>query len=152
VLPIPARPYMDGDAFALVENLDATGGQTRLDLGAGEAVGDGIIVGVDVDVIVEADPADSPHTVFVRLIRQRLERWAVDLLEQLPAGDAEPAQGLLLIELGHELAERGVDVAEAIEDPAPEPADEPALDDQDGLLDLRFGQSCQLQAVWGRAV
>jgi hypothetical protein len=25
---------MDGDAFALVENLDAAGGQARLDLGA----------------------------------------------------------------------------------------------------------------------
>src|SRR5271156_1951242 len=138
VLPVPARPYVDGDALALVENLDAASAHPRLDLGAGEAVGDGIIVGVDVDVIVDADPADAPLAIFVRLIRQRLERWAVDLLEQLPAGDAEPAQGLLLIELGHELAERGVDVAEAIEDPAPEPSDEPALDDQDGLLDLRL--------------
>ena len=138
VLPVPARPYVDGDALALVEDLDAAGGHPRLDLGAGEAVGDGIIVGVDVDVIVDADPADAPLAIFVRLVRQRLERWAVDLLEQLAAGDAEPAQGLPLIELGHELAERGVDIGEAIEDPAPEWAEQPALDDQDGLLDFRF--------------
>ena len=55
MLPVPARPYMDGDALAFVENLDAAGGHPRFDLGAGEAVGDGIVVGVDVDVIVDAD-------------------------------------------------------------------------------------------------
>jgi hypothetical protein len=81
VFPVPARPDVDGDALAFVENLDAAGGQPRLDLGAGEAVGDGIIVGVDVDVIVDADPAHAPLAVFVRLVRQRLERRAIDLLE-----------------------------------------------------------------------
>ena len=123
---------MDGDALALMENLDAAGGQARLDLDAGEAIGDGIIVGVDVDVIVDADPTHAPLAVFVGLTRQRLERWAVDLFEQLAAGDAEPPQALLLIELRHEFAERGVDVGEAIKGPAPEPAEQPALDDQDG--------------------
>src|SRR5271157_423427 len=138
VLPVPARPYVDGDALALVENLDAADGQARLDLGAGKTVRDGIIVGVDVDVIVDADPADAPLAVFVSAVRQRLERWAIDLFEQLAAGDAEPPQALLLIELGHELAKRGVDVGEAIESSAPQPAEQPALDDQDGLLDLRL--------------
>ena len=52
----PLALHMDGDALALVEDLDAAGGQPRLDLGAGEAVGNGVIVGVDVDVIVDADP------------------------------------------------------------------------------------------------
>ena len=40
--------------------------------------------------------------------------------------------------MGHEFAERGVDVGEAMEDPAPQPAQQPALDDQDRLLDLRL--------------
>jgi hypothetical protein len=39
MLPVPARPDMDGDALAFVENLDAAGGHPRFDLGAGEAVG-----------------------------------------------------------------------------------------------------------------
>ena len=56
VLPVPARPDMDGDALAPVENLDAAGGQPRLDLGAGEAVRNRIIVSVNLDVIVDADP------------------------------------------------------------------------------------------------
>ena len=32
VLPVPAGPQVDGDAFALVEDLDAADGQARLDL------------------------------------------------------------------------------------------------------------------------
>jgi len=35
---------MNGEALALMENLDAAGSQSRLDLGAGEAVGDRIIM------------------------------------------------------------------------------------------------------------
>jgi hypothetical protein len=56
----------------------------------------------------------------------------------LAAGDAEPPSALPLVELGHKLAERGVDVTEAGERPAPEPAEQPALDDQDGLLNFRL--------------
>ena len=129
---------MDGDALALVEDLDAAGGQPRLDLGASEAVGDGIIVGVDVDVIVDADPAHAPLAVLIGLAGERLERRAVDLLEQLAAGDAEPPQALALVELRHEFAERGVDVGETGEGPSPQPAEQPSLDDQDGLLDFRL--------------
>ena len=40
MLSVAAAAEMDGDAFAFVEDLDAAGGQPRLDLGAGEAVGD----------------------------------------------------------------------------------------------------------------
>ena len=127
---------MDSDALALVEDLDAAGGDARVDLGASEAVGDGVIVGVDVDMIVDPDPAAAPLAVFVRLPRQRLQRWAVDLLEQLAACDAEPAQGLAFVELRHQFAKRGVDVGETVEDPSPKPAEEPALDDQHRLLDL----------------
>src|SRR5580692_3457419 len=138
VFPVPARPDVDGDALAFVENLDAVGGQPRLDLGAGEAVGDGIIVGVDVDVIVDADPGQAPLAVFIGLVRQRPERRTVDLLEQLAAGHTEPAQGLPFVELRHEFADGGVDVSEATEDPTPEPAEQPSLDDQDRLLVLRL--------------
>src|SRR6202041_2341969 len=81
VLPVPACAQMNGDALALMENLDAAGGQPRLDLGAGEAVGDRIIVGVDVDVIVDPDPGQAPLAVFVRLVRPRLGRRAIALLE-----------------------------------------------------------------------
>ena len=94
VLPVPAPRRWTAMRSPLWK-ISTPRGQPRLDLGAGEAVGDGIIVGVDVDVIVDADPAHAPLAVFVRLVRQRLERRAIDLLEQLAAGDAEPAEGAL---------------------------------------------------------
>src|ERR1700739_2116319 len=41
VLPVAAGPQVDGDALALVEDLDAASGQAYVNLGAEEAVGDG---------------------------------------------------------------------------------------------------------------
>jgi hypothetical protein len=58
---------LDGVASSGAPAADAAGAQARVDLGAGEAVGDGVIVGVDVDVIVDTDPAHAPLTVFVTL-------------------------------------------------------------------------------------
>ena len=68
VLPVSACAQMNGDTLALMENLDAASGQPRLDLGAGEAVGDRIIVGVNVDVIVDADP-NARATRYIRKAR-----------------------------------------------------------------------------------
>ena len=57
-------------------------------------------------------PGQTPLAIFVGLAWQRLERRPIDLLEQLAASDAEPAKALLVIELRHELAKRGVAVGE----------------------------------------
>ncbi len=76
-----------------LENLDAADGQPRFDLGAGEAIGHGVIMRVDLDMVVDAGAVQAPLAIFVRLDRQRLQRPAVDLFEQLAAGDAETAEG-----------------------------------------------------------
>ena len=60
MLVVAAGAQMDGDAFALVENLDGAHRQPRFDLGAGEAVRHAVIMGVDLDVIVDADAARPP--------------------------------------------------------------------------------------------
>lgn len=65
VFPVPACPHVDGDALALVEDLDASDGDPGLDLGARKAVGDRIVVSTNLDMIVDADPAYTPLTVFV---------------------------------------------------------------------------------------
>jgi hypothetical protein len=57
---------------------------------------------------------ETPLAIFVRLAPQRLERRAIDLLERLAAGDAEPPKALLVIELRRELAERGVGFGETV--------------------------------------
>jgi hypothetical protein len=93
-------------------------------------------MGVDIDVIVDADPAHAPLAVFVRLSRQILQRRATISSSNWRRVTPSLRRGLAFVELCHELGERGVDVGETVEDPSPKPAEQPALDDQHGLLDL----------------
>src|SRR6202047_3325989 len=90
VLVVAAHPLMRGDPLTLVENLDGAGSEAHLDLGADEAMRDAVVMRLDLDVIVDADPADPPLGAHVRGLRQGLECRPVDLLEQLAAGGAQP--------------------------------------------------------------
>jgi hypothetical protein len=130
VLVIAAHPQMDGDALASIKNLDAADGQPRLDLRSGEAIGHGVIMRVDLDMMIDDDAVQAPFAIFVRLDWKRLQRRVVDLVEQLPAGGAEPADGPLLVESFQHLGDRRVDLREAVEGFATQPAEQPAFDDQ----------------------
>ncbi|MCA6105541.1 hypothetical protein J6525_45760 [Bradyrhizobium sp. WSM 4400] len=81
VLVVAAHALMRGDPLALVENLDGAGGEAHLDLGADEAMRDAVVMRLDLDVIVDADPADPPLGEHVGALRQVLERRPVDLLQ-----------------------------------------------------------------------
>lgn len=81
VLVVAAHALMHGDPLALVENLDGAGGEAHLDLGADEAMGDAVVMRLDLDVIVDADPADPPLGEHIRALRQGLECRPVDLLQ-----------------------------------------------------------------------
>ena len=81
VLVIAAHALMRGDPLALMENLDGAGSEAHLDLGADEAMRDAVVVRLDLNVIVDADPAYPPLGEHVRAIRQGLERRPVDLLQ-----------------------------------------------------------------------
>ena len=138
VLVVAAHALMRGDPFAPVENLDGAGGEADLDLGADEAMRDAVVVRLDLDMIVDADPTDPPLREHVRAPRQGLQRRPVDLLQQLAAGDAEPPDRPFLVEPGHQLGERRIDLGEAVEDAVAQPPEQPALDHQHRLLDLRL--------------
>ncbi len=84
-----------------MENLHGAGGEAHLDLGADEAMRDAVVMRLDLDVIVDADPADPPLGEHVRVLRQNLQCRPVDLLQWLAAGDAEPPDRPLLVEPGH---------------------------------------------------
>lgn len=81
VLVVFAHALMRGGPLALVENLDGAGGEAHLDIGADEAMRDAVVMRLDLDVIVEADPADRPLGEHVRALRQGLECRPVDLLQ-----------------------------------------------------------------------
>jgi hypothetical protein len=136
VLAIAARSHVHGNPLALDEDLHGPPGQTHLDLAACEAVGNTVEVALDIDVVVDTDTAHAPFGEDIRLDRQGLERRAVELFEQLPAGDAEAADQSLLVEAFEQLADRCVQLGEAVEPSVAQTTDEPALDDQYASFDL----------------
>ena len=135
---IAARAHVRGDPLALQEDLDRPGGQPHLDLGAGEAMRNAVIMGGDLDVIIDADAAVAPFRELVGLGRQGLQRRTIDLFEQLPARHAEPPDRALFVELRQQFADRRVDLRQAVKGPMAQPPEQPALDDEHGLLDLRL--------------
>ena len=126
---------MNGDALAFAEQLDGVGGDARVELLADQPMRHRVIMPVDVDVIIERDAADPPLGVFVGLGRQRLERRAVEFEEQIAAADAEAAHRPG-IEIGDQLGDRLVQLAEREEAAVPEARQDPALDHQHADLDL----------------
>ena len=116
MLVVAAHALMRGDPFALVENLDGARGEAHLDFSADEAMRDAVVMRLDLDVIVDANPADPPLGEHVRVLRQGLERRPIDLLQQLAAGHAEPSDRPFLIEPDQQLGDRRVDLGEAVKD------------------------------------
>ena len=68
----------------------------------------------------------------------------------MSARHAEPPDRSNLVEIGHEIGDRRVDVRQAVKDAVTQPPEQPSLDDQDRLLDLGLALSGQLQFVSGR--
>jgi len=79
-----------GDALAFAEHFHRARRKAHLKLVFGEAVGNAIIVVLDLHMIVEPGAPNPPLGVNVRLHGQRLERRAVEVFEELLAGDAQP--------------------------------------------------------------
>ena len=74
--PIPLAASDERRCARLYGKSRRRGRSPRLDLGAGEALEDGIIMGVDVDVIVDAHPGASAIRCIRKAVRQRFQRRA----------------------------------------------------------------------------
>jgi len=61
---------MARDPAAAMEQFDGGRGNARRDRLADQAMGHGVIVLVDLDMIIEADLAFLPFRVFIRCLRQ----------------------------------------------------------------------------------
>src|SRR5580698_393596 len=79
---IAAGAQMRGDTLALEKDHDGTRREPHLDFAAGEAVGHAVEVSLDLDVVIDADAAQAPLGEGIRLARQSLEMWSIELLEQ----------------------------------------------------------------------
>src|SRR5215472_10130780 len=83
---VPAPPgaaQVHGDTFAFAEQLDSVSGNASVELLADQTMRHRIIMPVDVDMVVQPNPPDPPLGVFKGLVRQWLERRAVELEEQI---------------------------------------------------------------------
>ena len=72
---------MHRDALALAEQLDRVRGDARIELLADQPVRHRVVVPVNVDVIIKANPAQTPFGILIRFGRQRLQRRAVEFEE-----------------------------------------------------------------------
>jgi hypothetical protein len=99
-----------GNPLALGEDLHGSARQAHLDLVAREAVGNAVEVALDIDVVVDADPAHAPFREDIGGNRQGLEQRPIEVFEELPAGDAEPADRARFVELPQQLDDRCIEL------------------------------------------
>src|SRR2546426_7429610 len=129
-------PSMGRDALAAVEDLDGGRGQAGVDVFMNERVGDGVVMAVELEVVVEADAsADLPVAVDEGLGGEWPKCWLVQSLEELAAtGPVEPHQpGIEIREgLGGSRGEGG----EGGEGLVTEAGEGPPLRDLHGNFDL----------------
>lgn len=71
---------------------------------------------------------DTPFGEDVGRRRQGLQRRPIDLVEQMPARHAEPADRAFVIDPVQHRADRGIELGEAMEDAVAQAPDKPALD------------------------
>src|SRR6266478_5004761 len=109
-----ARSHVHGDPLAPGEDLDGAPGEAHLDLDAREAIGNAVEMALDIDVIIDANPAHAPFGEDIRLDRQRLERRPVEFVKELPTRDAETADRSLVVEPLEQLTHRRVQLGQTV--------------------------------------
>jgi hypothetical protein len=106
---VAAGPQMSSDPLALEKDLNSARRQPNLDFAAGKAVGNAVEMALELDMVVDADPANAPLGKAIGLRRQRVEVGPIELFEQRPAGDTEAPDRALVVELPQPLADRGIE-------------------------------------------
>jgi hypothetical protein len=78
---VAAGAQMSGDALALEKDLDGARGQPHLDFAAGKAIRDTVEMTLELDMVVDADPAQTPLGKGIGLGRQCVEVRPIELFE-----------------------------------------------------------------------
>src|SRR4029453_9606903 len=91
VLVIAGVALVHGDALALAEHLDGARRDPDAELFIGEAIRHAVVMVLDLDMIVEPGPAQTPLGIDIRLRRQWLEHRPVEIFEQLAARNTKTA-------------------------------------------------------------
>src|SRR5438552_1339302 len=134
----PTPVFRGGHALAAMEDLDGGRGAARVDVLVQERMRDGVVVPVDVDVVVDVDPrVDRPVADDEGLGREGMERGLIKLGEELASTGSIDAHDLRVERL-QEVADADVEGGEREEALVAEAGEDPALDDLNSDLHLRF--------------
>jgi len=125
------------DAATFEEDLDGGGREADFDLLVDAAVGNAVVVAVDLDVVVDVDARLLPLGEDEGFGRQRLEPRPLQLLKQPGPRGVELAK-LPLVEVAEQFPDGQVQLGQGVEGAFPQGCQDPALDDQNGRLDLRL--------------
>src|SRR5665647_3177348 len=101
------RTGVAGDSLTPVEDLDGLVGDADIDEFTDQAVGSGIPMAIDLDVVVGRDAATLPARKDVGLVGQRSQPGTIDLGKQFGPAGAETAH-LAGIEFDDETADSGI--------------------------------------------
>jgi hypothetical protein len=85
---------------------------------------------VGLDMVIDADAAQAPLGKAIGLGGQPLEVGPIEFLEQGAAGDPEPSQRALVVELPQQPADRRIELGPAVKAAMAQSAQQPALNDQ----------------------
>src|ERR1700730_19003591 len=134
---------MSRDSIAAMEDLDGVRRDPCPHLLAQQRVRHRVIMPLDFDVVVEADPAFLPLRVNIGLDRKLPERGALDLVEQCtPAGPEMPRHAI--VELRDQFSDGGVEFGQREEAPIAQLRDDPTSRNLDYNFNIRF----ILRAAW----
>ena len=92
---------------------------------------------LDLDVVIEIDPAALPVRIFIRRRRQRHAARG-DRVARTARAVSCPSRAWTVIELADQLADRLVQLGQGEEPLVAQPGEDPALHDLDADLDLRL--------------
>src|SRR5450631_1933134 len=136
---------MSRDSITAMEDLDGVRRDPCPHLLAQQRVRHRVIMPLDFDVVVEADPAFLPLRVNIGLDRQLLECGALNLVEQrAPAGPQMPRHAI--VELRDQFPDGDVEFGQREEAPIAELRDNPTSRNLDSNFNFRF----ILRAEWTR--
>jgi hypothetical protein len=133
---VAAAAPMRRDPLTFEKDLDGLRRRPDFDLVAREAVWDTVKVSVDLDVVIDTDTAHAPFGKAIGLGGQLLEIGPIELFEQGAAGDPEPSERALVVELPQQLADRRIELGQTVKAAMPQPAQQPGLDNQHCGLDF----------------
>lgn len=128
---------VSGDALTVEKDLHGGGGDFCVDGFTDQAAGNAVIVGVNVDVVVDIDFGPFPFGKFVGADRQGEGGGAVDLVEELPTGSLDFPERAV-VEGIEELPDGGIHFGEGMENAVTEDGEDPAFSDEDAVFDLGF--------------